>query len=786
MGRPESGRRTSHSQSARSTPRSSVADLQEERRGRRKREGTAGAGQKIAQIEENLVAVFNYYATVSRSDRSATEAEREGKKKPQRLLSGSRFQKMAYDANIIDQQACTHAQVDLIFRQASANTNRLNFEQFMDAMVLLGLSKFPDVPEGDMKQFHALNDLFDLHLSSFSGEDNDPLLSLVNELDDEWYTLLLSKGVAKSLHELYCRYFPIEVNQHYMQDAYVSSSQAQKNFLVMCKEFQVVRQVNELRAAMYATVRDAEKTAVPAVLANRIRVYPAGKYFTFHHFLMAIQKLADMKHKEGSHAQKIAQLLHTMEQARPPSGRLQFLPPGLVQFADEVAVKEIPPIPDEILRNIKEVYDWYITLGEPLKREMSTRKFNRFLRDAGLLAADFSLIPGGSQYGGSQAGSMMDSRMSTKTDRTTRSHMYSPTVSGKENALPLRVFAEPPFLQIDVDLIFSAAAVKVWKKRRAFSTHPKAGYEYRGSGEFGPGYYTEGEHEPNSHGASQFTHLDREAFEVACQDAAMRLYGPHENVPYECLSKFASDILGALMSVLVDPQALLLSSHVPAMDEENGHETALLLQSNYESLMTIWKTFRSDNQKDYWTLDDFWCMVSEFGIVKLMKPLTLRRIFFVHSRSTRDGAPRMSSFEAFLDVLVLIAEKMEQAHLMENNTRRVLLLLHNMNDACAKTRLAHLRPLFVLPPLPKEELHKERQHQGWKNMLAHLPAEELRELETEQNGGVPVGGFEEEVAPMRAVRGDARARDADKSSNRGGARAGARDADKLSDAGKKR
>merc|ERR1719478_403805 len=237
--------------------------------------------------------------------------------------------------------------------------------------------------------------------------------------------------------------------------------------------------------------------------------------------------------------------------------------------------------------------------------------------------------------------------------------MYSPTV--REDALPLRVFPDPPFLQIDVDLIFSAAAVKVWKKRQAFSVNPKRGYEYRGRGEFGPGYYTEGEQEPNSHGASQFTHLDREAFEVACEDAALRLYGPQESEPYECLNRFAHDILRGLLSVLVDPQTLLLSSHVPAMDEENGHETAVLLQSNYESLMAIWKAFRSDQQRDYWSLDDFWQMATEFSIVKLMKPLTLRRIFFVHSKSTRDCAPRMSSFEAFLDVLVLIAEKMEQA-----------------------------------------------------------------------------------------------------------------------------
>ena len=36
-------------------------------------------------------------------------------------------------------------------------------------------------------------------------------------------------------------------------------------------------QVQDLRAAMYAAVRDAERTAVPPELLERIRVSPAGK-----------------------------------------------------------------------------------------------------------------------------------------------------------------------------------------------------------------------------------------------------------------------------------------------------------------------------------------------------------------------------------------------------------------------------------------------------------------------------------------------------------------------------
>jgi len=178
------------------------------------------------------------------------------------------------------------------------------------------------------------------------------------------------------------------------------------------------------------------------------------------------------------------------------------------------------------------------------------------------------------------------------------------------------------------------------------------------------------------------------------------------------------------------------------MDESVGHETALLLQSNYDSLMAVWKSFRSLDQtkganlRDFWELEHFWGFASEFKLVKLMKPLTLRRVFFVHAKGTsskgdRSGVQRLESLDAFLDMLVLIAEKVDYASQLKDTTGRVLMILHHMNDVCFETRLAHLRPLFVLPPLP-EKVGQEKIPQGWKNMLNQLPEEEVGYLRGEE------------------------------------------------------
>merc|ERR1719375_1177613 len=139
-------------------------------------------------------------------------------------------------------------------------------------------------------------------------------------------------------------------------------------------DFAVVRQVQDLRAAMYAAVRDAERTAVPP------------------------------------------QLLHVMEQARSPSlGKVRFLPPGLVTDASEVLEPPRSQVSADVKALIAQVYNWYVTLGEPLKRELSTRKFNRFLRDAGLLSPEMTgMSTSGSQFRSTMSGAMGRSQMSQR------------------------------------------------------------------------------------------------------------------------------------------------------------------------------------------------------------------------------------------------------------------------------------------------------------------------------------------------------------------------------------
>jgi hypothetical protein len=467
-------------------------------------------------------------------------------------------------------------------------------------------------------------------------------------------------------------------------------------------------------------------------------VSPSGKFFTFHHFLVTLQKLADMQYREGSGAQKMAQLLNVMEQARSPYGKVKFLPPGLVTDASEVIEPQKTEVSAEARDMIMRIYNYYTTLGEPLKREMSTRKWMRFLRDAGIVNPEMGSVM--SSQMGSRIG---QSQMSMKGERyryafsPTKSQMASyaggAPVATEDNELPLRVFEFPPLSSVDADLIF----VKARQGRHQFSMMARKGFTYRERGEYGAGYYStvdtskKSGRKEGAAGQGQATHIDQESFTNAIEAVATKVYGQDATHAAEGLKvvsgnpkaeehieRFCAEILVPLLAVLADTDTLVKAADVPAYADEVSQETAILFKSVWEGLDKIWKAYKQ-NSMPGWMIDDFIDMMTEFQIIERIKPVIARRVFYVHAKASKNMMTPSLTFETMLDTLVLVAEKVEQANVFASTTGRVLALLHHMNQVCFRTRLAHLRPLFVLPLIP-ETVVQERRPQGWQNMLSTL------------------------------------------------------------------
>jgi hypothetical protein len=756
----------------------------------------------LQTVENCLLGVFNYYAQIS------NERTPDGRK-PVRVLNSSKFQRFAVDADLVSPEGdsrpnelgvITHAMVDLIYKQAAGRKtgkdgrmlldrgSRMNFDQFMDAAVLLALAKFPHHEQSEMKEFSALKDLHDKYLQTFNGDVNDPLEHIIDELNEEWYHL--ATQVAPVLYDIYLRYFKIEVNPHFQQAGSTAHAQALKSFMDLMDDFSVARQVGDIRPLIYTAVRDAEHTAIPETLQTRLNVLERGKYFTFHHFILALQKIADAQQRDGGAAEKLARLLHVMEQARAPHGRVRFLPPGTVSEENHVIEPKEGPDLEEVRKGMRAVFNWYVSLGEPLKRELSTRKFTRFLRDAGLLSPDSS---------GSMSMSMSRSgvgALGVGGRRNNAGFSFSPTkaqveaaqngrdpepddqVYGK-NALPVRpaqdattrqnTFDHPPLLQVDVDLIF----IKARHPKNYYSVSALPGFDYRDRGEHGPGYYKEipgtstnmrktpEKAGARSHGSG--SHLDYPAFEGACEEIARRIWPGIELS--QAMTEFNEQICEKLVGseskgtegLLADLDQLL--ALVP--DTANG--TGLGLQQSEikiepgtyeliedepgatgckpgtkskvrEGIHAIFRGYLQQRHrgmkiggerlKDLMVIDDFSDFCSEFRIVDKIKPLILNRIFYknAHYNIALTQSVAAMDEDGFIVSLVFIAEKMEQTRVLPRQQDRVLALLHHINQLTFCSRLAHLRPVFILEDIP-EIVVAERRPQVWKNMLRQLEAD---------------------------------------------------------------
>jgi hypothetical protein len=574
-------------------------------------------------------------------------------------------------------------------------------------MVLLSLAKYGESP-GDGREVVTLVKLHEQYMSSFQAESGgtDPLGEFVRSLGDDWFDFITKNNILTKLYRVYEFYFPREVAglAHVKFDMHVADqsraiSHAHRAMFQILKDYDIVK-VHDFRSIANACVRDSERTAVPHKFQELLNVQPPGCFFTFHKFILTIQKIADYRHKGETHVQKLAQFLHCMDQCKPPWQKghndTNFLPPGFVTYAEVETKKDakgtlLPHISDAAGR----VFEWYITLGEPLTRsKMSYAKFVRFLRDAGIVKADHM----------SDARSQM-SEASEATGVTAKSSMPSPCRPGKE--VPLTVLSEPFMTCIDAHIIYAAHARK-------------------NNGHF---YF--------------------EDFLDACIEISNRVYskkrgvvddGDKDDVKY--MGKFSSDFFDGLIFTLVDVKQLITSSHVPFLDKADGEELADILALAYDGLDKIFHAYlRSTDAVKYkegevaasggmfdasieaWSLRDWNKFIREFKIHRVTKTLPLNRVFYVYAVPINNCC-YLDSTDAFVDSIVLVAERMIIADKLDSSRDRLVWLLHHMHSIAPITLVAHLRPLF--PGLPDRPDHRPKQKvpTGWRSVLKTLSESE--------------------------------------------------------------
>lgn len=285
--------------------------------------------------------------------------------------------------------------------------------QFMDAVVMLATTKYPHL---DKYPRDAVGQLFQEHFATFSCEQ--PVVS------DDWVSVM--EYAAAPLYQVYVHYFPLELNPHFqVQDTTreqkgsysvsMARSAARKALNQLVEDYELAPQYSSRTADCSHALRHAFAHPVPKLIVETIRLPFAGKVFTYHHFLVMLQALANvlkgpdvdllmpLENQEGHRkaprdywysrqhmfsprsAVALRVLLTNMDTTRRPQA------PALQIMAEEdhtqtLAQVELSNDPQDDVRKtmdkdisatVQQVFEFYVTLGEPLAKHMSIRKFNR-------------------------------------------------------------------------------------------------------------------------------------------------------------------------------------------------------------------------------------------------------------------------------------------------------------------------------------------------------------------------------------------------------------------------
>lgn len=386
--------------------------------------------RELAQVEEVLKAIFEYYGSTS-----TLQAPR---------MTSAKFCRFALDAVIVSEDL-THAKVDVTFHRVCGSSPHMNLEQFRDAIVRLAVLKFPEVPRQE-----AVLRLYHDHLSTFSGH---AMSTLFTSISDGTMAVLASSRAA--LRILYEAYFAAELRR---KTAVTSSdgkragrpaagpSEAQAAFVQVLSDFEVLPELSP-KSNAYSIFREVAKiTDVPIDIRERIapgEPPPPARIFCYEHFALALATMARRCFPDED-ATALVRLLHWMDSSkgrilfaaqfpgqlaggatslrlapeRLPEEQLNALPVELqgrvsstlgqprLSIVSKSGSKNLgapdsrrpslspadlssSSLPDWVRRLAQQTFCYYTSLGDPLNRtHLSSLKFGRFLRDCGLLPSE--------------------------------------------------------------------------------------------------------------------------------------------------------------------------------------------------------------------------------------------------------------------------------------------------------------------------------------------------------------------------------------------------------------
>jgi len=681
------------------------------------------------------------------------------------ILSLNRFQRMCLDADIIDQgqtstmdTGLTSAQVDLIFKstvaqgskgKSSAGLRFMTLQQFMDAVVLLATTKYRDQADNPRQ---AVVHLYQEHFLTFQ---MDPA-----NVSNEWLRAL--ESFALPLFQVYKHYFPLELNPHYKLTPAESRDNTHSSFAQIFTDYEIAPKLLDTKPIIFHALRTAYAEPIPKRITEAIRLdkmgHFAGQHFTFHHFVVAIQSVAnqlrrlekksdkqedeegDVPEKKTRFSAHAVESLEMMLVRMDENKRAQAPAVKLIGSDTAAAVQKMSLSDDraellslyeddrgrQVRRLIGQTYTFYVTLGEPLQQSLSIRKFNRFLRDIGLVPTkgsrkmmlgdynteyndpadrggdsemmrhvqslqpvpQFSVSKTPIRQGGHDIDSPRMGQMLSNSPRKPQQLRKVPLDSGltgskltmKVPGLPLRM--DVKLTAVAADLVFYQAKHYENKKNKARKLE-KVTDQTRMNNELTKAQTR----------SLAKAYLDLDGFTRACELLSEKVYKTRNQPLSENVVQFAEEVLMPLLQAL--GQSDLPNAPIRPADWQDSPADSEAVNRVFGhvklALERVYSTFVANGEPG-WSLQTYTDFVEEFGLLRDLKMLTVHRIFYALADMPEKPPRLYLTFEPFARSLVYLAQWAVEGDYQTHE--KLLLLFHRMNATPGAVRLTNNCDLF--------------------------------------------------------------------------------------------
>lgn len=388
-------------------------------------------------------------------------------------------------------------------------------------------------------------------------------------------------------------------------------------------------------------------------------------------------------------------------------------------------------------------------------------KFNRFLRDCGLLSSEaqgavtFGFTPDGrrastvpsspatptfKQQGGvnnlavpelgtaskgnagvnrsSSRGSLQRHSVSgtptltafgrgspTASETSARRQSLSLSVSeakagGHLHGLPLKVFMVPPLTQVEADLVY-VQAVREDTSSGAFAGSGRRSSSVSGSGK-----------KP-----AQTRLMSVEGFVRALADVAKRCMPPECVSGSQAVEDFCQRVLVPLNEVLLSSRSEEISSAFEMMEKP---EISKLLSGCKAGIQKIFQMYTAEValRRPHWNSESMSRFATDFHLLSDVSHLPLQRIFqdLSHHESctTAGGVEGELSLDGLSIAFVMIAQKTFSGQAFATPEERILIFLQRLNAVASQPSIA---PRFGLTTEPLLALPKEARESSRKSLL---------------------------------------------------------------------